>query len=79
MVKVAAIQMAMGEDRQANAKRAEALVREAASKGAQIILLPELFEGLYFCKDMDEKYFSWAQEREGNPLIAAAELFRKGW
>jgi len=69
MVKVAAIQMAMGEDRQANAKRAEALVREAASKGAQIILLPELFEGLYFCKDMDEKYFSWAQEREGNPLI----------
>jgi N-carbamoylputrescine amidase len=69
MIKVAAIQMAMGEDREANAKKAEALVREAAYNGAQIILLPELFEGLYFCKDMDEKYFSWAQERQGNPLI----------
>ena len=69
MVKVAAIQMAMCEDKEANADRAEELVREAAANGAQIILLPELFEGLYFCKDMDEKYFSWAQEREGHPLI----------
>ncbi|WP_345975371.1 N-carbamoylputrescine amidase [Sulfurimonas sp. HSL3-7] len=69
MVKVAAIQMAMSEDKEANADRAEALVREAAANDAQIILLPELFEGLYFCKDMDEKYFSWAQEREGHPLI----------
>ncbi len=69
MIKVAAIQMAMSEDKEANAGRAEALVREAAAKGAQIILLPELFEGLYFCKDMDEKYFSWAKEREGHPLI----------
>lgn len=69
MVKAAAIQMAMGEDKEANVMRAEALVREAASKGALIILLPELFEGLYFCKDMDEKYFTWARERESNPLI----------
>jgi N-carbamoylputrescine amidase len=69
MVKTAAIQMAMSEDKEANVDRAEELVREAAANGAQIILLPELFEGLYFCKDMDEKYFSWAQEREGHPLI----------
>lgn len=70
MVKVAAVQMAMGDDKEANVDRAERLVREAASNGAQIILLPELFEGLYFCKDMDEKYFSWAKEREGHPMIA---------
>ena len=69
MVKVAAIQMAMCEDKEANADRAEKLVREAAANGAQIILLPELFEGLYFCKDMDKKYFSWARECEGHPLI----------
>ena len=79
MVKVAAVQMQMGENKRANADRAEALVREAAANGAQIVLLPELFEGLYFCKDMDEKYFAWAQPREGHPLIArfsalAAEL-----
>jgi len=79
MVKVAAVQMQMGEDKRANADRAEALVRKAHANGAQIVLLPELFEGLYFCKDMDEKYFAWAQPREGHPLISrfsalAAEL-----
>ncbi len=69
MVKVAAVQMAMSSDKKANTDRAETLVREAAANGAQIILLPELFEGLYFCKDMDEQYFCWAKEREGHPLV----------
>ncbi len=69
MVKVSAIQMSMGEDKGANISKAERLVREAAKNGANIVLLPELFEGLYFCKDMDEKYFSWANERENNALI----------
>lgn len=69
MVKVSAVQMQMSEDKASNIDRAERLAREAASNGAQIILLPELFEGLYFCKDMDEKYFSWAAPREANKLI----------
>ncbi|MFA5455290.1 MAG: N-carbamoylputrescine amidase [Sulfurimonas sp.] len=69
MVKVSAVQMSMSEDQEANVGKAERLAGEAAANGAQIILLPELFEGLYFCKDMDEKYFSWAKEREGNKLI----------
>lgn len=69
MVKIAAIQMAMGKEKRDNIARAERLVREAAAGGAKIILLPELFEGLYFCKDMDKSYFSWAHEREGHPLI----------
>lgn len=70
MLKVAAVQMKMGEDHSANRLRAEELVREAASQGAKIILLPELFEGLYFCKDMDASYFDWAKPREGNALLA---------
>ena len=69
MVKVAAIQMSMSTDKSANVQKAKTLVREAAENGAQIILLPELFEGLYFCKDMDAKYFSWAAPLEGNRLI----------
>jgi N-carbamoylputrescine amidase len=69
MVKVAAIQMQMCEDKAKNVANAEKFVREAAENGAQIILLPELFEGYYFCKDKDEKYFSWAQERENHPII----------
>ncbi|MDD5372441.1 MAG: N-carbamoylputrescine amidase [Sulfurimonas sp.] len=77
MVKVSAIQMSMSEDKVSNVDKAEALAREAAKNGAQIILLPELFEGLYFCKDMDEKYFSWAAPREKNVLIGRFSALAK--
>jgi len=77
-VKVAALQMSMSEEKSANIAKAKRLVAEAAANGAQIILLPELFEGLYFCKDMDEKYFSWAEPLHNNRLIAEfAALSRK--
>ena len=69
MVKVAAIQMHMSADKSANIAKADAMVREAAANGANIILLPELFEGYYFCKDMDQKYFDWAKPRENHPMI----------
>lgn len=70
MIKVAAVQMQMSEDKNANILKAESMVREAARNGANIILIPELFEGYYFCKDMDKKYFEWAHTRENNALIA---------
>jgi len=69
MLKVSAIQMSMSENKEQNIKKAIRLVKEASLNGAKIILLPELFEGLYFCKDMDEKYFSWAKPKENNPLL----------
>lgn len=69
MVKVSAIQMGMNEDKDSNIAKAIELVRSSASNGAQIILLPELFSSLYFCKDMDNKYFSLAQPLENNSLI----------
>ena len=69
MLKVSAIQMSMCEDKSLNLYKAERLLREAVSNGAKIVLLPELFEGLYFCKDMDEKYFSWASPLKNNRLI----------
>lgn len=77
MVKVAAVQMKMSKDKDANRDRAEALVREAAAAGAQIILLPELFEGLYFCKDMDARYFEWALPLQDNPLVARFSALAK--
>lgn len=69
MLKVAAIQMQMSSDSSANIKSAISKIREAAFNGAKIILLPELFENLYFCKDMDEKYFSLAQPRQNHPML----------
>ena len=50
-VKVAAVQMRCTENVNENIANAEKLVREAAADGAQIILLPELFERQYFCQE----------------------------
>jgi N-carbamoylputrescine amidase len=69
MLKVSAIQMQMSQDIDANISKAEIFVRESHANGAQIILLPELFSSLYFCKDKDEKYFSLAKELKNNSLI----------
>lgn len=77
MVKVSAIQMQMSDDESANISKAEAFVRESHANGAQIILLPELFSSLYFCKDMDEKYFSLAAPLKNNKLIERFSLLAK--
>lgn len=79
MVTVAALQTAFCEDKETNVSRVIELVREAASKGAQIILPSELFEGYYFCREERDKFFAWAHPVEGHPTIAqfqkiAAEL-----
>ena len=78
-VTVAATQMACDWDRDRNVARAEALVRDAARRGASIVLLQELFENPYFCKDQLAKHFGLAMPIEGHPLVArmsrlAAEL-----
>jgi N-carbamoylputrescine amidase len=78
-VTVAATQMACDWDSEANLQRAEDLVREAAGQGAQIVLLQELFETPYFCKDQKPEHFSLARPAQDNPVLArfaalAAEL-----
>lgn len=54
VVTVAATQFRVGPSLEANAAKAEALVRQAARGGAQVILLQELFQAPYFCKDQRE-------------------------
>lgn len=68
-VKVAAIQMQMVENRTENIAAAERLVRTAAGKGAKIILLPELFEGLYFCQEKNYDFYELATTVEENPAV----------
>jgi N-carbamoylputrescine amidase len=70
-VRVAAIQMACSPDRDANLAAALQAVRDAADRGAQVILLPELFETPYFCKDQDPSHFELARPRDGNPALRA--------
>jgi N-carbamoylputrescine amidase len=67
---VAAIQCGLGGDREENIARVTAHVREAAKRGAQVVLPPELFEGPYFCREEREAYFDWARPAEGNTTLS---------
>jgi N-carbamoylputrescine amidase len=66
---LAAIQMECGWDGAANIARAEQLVREAAGRGAQVILLPELFETPYFCIEQDARHLKLARTVEENRAV----------
>jgi N-carbamoylputrescine amidase len=68
-VTVAALQTALADDVGANVARVTELVREAAGKGAQIILPSELFEGHYFCRTQREEDFARARSAEANPTL----------
>ena len=68
-VVVAATQMSCTWDREATLAKAEKLVREAAAKGANIILLQELFETPYFCQRHDFEYMDLATTPEENPAV----------
>lgn len=76
---VAASQMACSWDSAANIAKAEKLVREAAGRGANIVLIQELFETPYFCVDQKLELFALAKPIDENPAVArfqalAAEL-----
>src|SRR6185437_9822860 len=68
-VTVAALQMACGWDADVNIAKGEQLVREAAARGARIILLPELFETPYFCIEQDVRHLKLARPVEDNPAV----------
>ena len=69
-ITVAAIQMKMTAQPVENIARAETLVREAAEQGAQIVLLPELFERPYFCQERRYDYLDYAQPVSENPAVS---------
>ena len=68
-VKVAALQASFSQDMQANIDKVKTLVREAAAKGAEIILPSELFCDHYFCKVQDEKFFRTAYPWTEHPAV----------
>jgi N-carbamoylputrescine amidase len=68
-VTVAAIQMSCDWDAAGNIAKAHELVREAAARGAQIILLPELFEAPYFCIEQDNRHLNLACSVDENRAV----------
>mgnify|MGYP001135229963 CR=1 FL=1 len=78
-VKVAAIQMRCAASLEENLKKAEAMVRKAAAEGANVILLPELFEREYFCQQRRYDFYHYAKPVMENDAVRmgmrlAAEL-----
>jgi N-carbamoylputrescine amidase len=69
LIQIAATQMPCSSEVEENLMTAEALVREAAAKGARIILLQELFTSLYFCQVEKFDFFSLATPIDKNPAI----------
>ncbi|MGE3396614.1 MAG: N-carbamoylputrescine amidase [Sphingomonas sp.] len=70
---VAALQLALGDDIDENVRNVSTLVREAAGKGAQVVLPPELFEGSYFCRTQDEDLFARAKPAAEHPAVRAMQ------
>lgn len=68
-VKVAALQFSCSKDVQENINKAEKMVKEEADNGANIILLPELFERQYFCQEKRYDYYNYALPLEKNPAV----------
>lgn len=78
-IKVAAVQMSIPDTAEKSIEKADKLVREAAANGANVILLPELFENPYFCQERKYESYSLAEPLEENKAVnhfkkLAAEL-----
>jgi N-carbamoylputrescine amidase len=67
---VAAVQIACTDDTQSNLDKLEMHIRHGASRGAKLIVLQELFEGIYFCMDEDKKHFARAKPFVDHSTIA---------
>jgi N-carbamoylputrescine amidase len=77
-IRVAVVQAALGGTRDDNVQRVTTLVRKAAESGANVVLVPELYEGPYFCKKEDETHFASARPMHAHPGVETlAKLARE--
>ena len=68
-IKVAAVQLRCAANVEDNLRHAKELVRQAAANGAQLVLLPELWERPYFCQERRYEYYDYALPVEENPAV----------
>ena len=72
-ITVAALQCAFSTDTAANIAKVSDMVRDAAGRGAQVVLPPELFEDHYFCRVEDEALFAQARPTADHPSVIAMQ------
>ncbi len=76
-VRLALLQMNCSGAREQNMARAEQMIREAAGKQAQIVLLPEVFHELFFITDLNTRYFDMAEPIPGPITEVMQKLARE--
>ena len=76
-IKVAAIQMKCSTNPKESLSHAEEMVREAAANGANVILLPELFEREYFCQQRRYDFYQYAKTVEENKAVQMGKRLAK--
>lgn len=77
LFRVGLVQHACGEDRAANLAASSAGIREAAKRGAALVLLPELHTGVYFCQTEDTRRFDQAEPIPGPTTEALGALAKE--
>jgi N-carbamoylputrescine amidase len=77
LIDVACIQMTCGDDTEINISKASKLIRDAATKGANIILMQELFQTLYFCQDQIGSNFKHAYSIEESTMLKTMQELAK--
>ncbi len=76
-VKLAVVQMSCTDVLEENLGKAERFIREAAANGANIVLLQELFENLYFPQLERDEYFALAHPVENHPFLGRFQALAK--
>lgn len=71
IIKVACVQMSCEKSREKNIEKAVNFAQKACKNGANLALLPELFERVYFCQERNYDYYSFAEEAGENLAIKA--------
>ena len=77
IVQVGLVQQASQHDRARNVAHACAGIRDAAQRGAAIVVMQELFATDYFCQVEDATYFDWAEPLDGPTLTTLSALARE--
>ncbi|SMO40013.1 N-carbamoylputrescine amidase [Flavobacterium resistens] len=75
--KISVIQLNLNDVAENNLKKCISWVRDAASQGAEVILLPELYSSHYFCQSEDVDNFALAEPLYSTSFIAFSELAKE--
>jgi N-carbamoylputrescine amidase len=75
--KIAVIQLNLNDVAENNLKKCLSWVRDAATQGAEVISLPELYSSHYFCQSEDVENFALAEPLYSTSFIAFSALAKE--